>query len=69
MTGREVGNYVEVRDSIQGSTVRGALIEYFATSQEIPLENLLSIEASDATLGEVNLASKFVTKYAVVGRR
>ena len=69
LTGREVGNYVEVRDSIQGSTVRGALIEYFATSQEIPLENLLCIEVSDATLGEVNLASKFVTKYAVDGKK
>ena len=26
---RELGNYIESRDSIQGSTIRGALIEYF----------------------------------------
>lgn len=65
LTGREVGNYVEVRDSIQGSTVRGAMIEYFAGSQDVSLEDLLCIEASDATSGDINLASKFITKYPI----
>ena len=67
LTGREIGNYVEVRDSIQGSTVRGAMIEYFAKSKDVSLEDLLCIEASDATSGDINLASKFITKYAING--
>lgn len=67
LTGREIGNYVEVRDSIQGSTVRGAMIEHFAKSKDVSLEDLLCIEASDATSGDINLASKFITKYAIDG--
>jgi CRISPR-associated protein Csx10 len=67
LTGREIGNYVEVRDSIQGSTVRGAMIEYFAKSKDISLEDLLCIEASDAISGDISLASKFITKYAIDG--
>lgn len=67
LTGREIGNYVEVRDSIQGSTVRGAMIEYFAKSKDVSLEDLLCIEASDATSGDISLASKFITKYAIDG--
>lgn len=67
LTGREIGNYVEVRDSIQGSTVRGAMIEYFAKSKDVSLEDLLCIEASDATSGDISLASKFITKYAIAG--
>ena len=67
LTGREIGNYVEVRDSIQGSTVRGAMIEYFAKSKDVSLEDLLCIKASDAICGNVNLASKFITKYAIDG--
>lgn len=67
LTGREIGNYVEVRDSIQGSTVRGAMIEYFAKSKDVSLEDLLCIEASDAISGDINLASKFITKYAIDG--
>lgn len=67
LTGREIGNYVEVRDSIQGSTVRGAMIEYFAKSKDVSLEDLLCIEASDATSGDISLASKFITKYAING--
>lgn len=69
LTGREIGNYVEVRDSIQGSTVRGAMIEHFAKSKDISLEDLLCIEASDAICGNVNLASKFITKYAINGEK
>lgn len=69
LTGREIGNYVEVRDSIQGSTVRGAMIEYFAKSKDVLLEDLLCIEASDATSGDINLASKFITKYAINGKK
>lgn len=69
LTGREIGNYVEVRDSIQGSTVRGAMIEYFAKSKDVSLEDLLCIEASDAICGNVNLASKFITKYAINGEK
>lgn len=67
LTGREIGNYVEVRDSIQGSTVRGAMIEHFAKSKDVSLEDLLCIEASDATSGDISLASKFITKYAING--
>lgn len=67
LTGREIGNYVEVRDSIQGSTVRGAMIEHFAKSKDVSLEDLLCIEASDATSGDISLASKFITKYAIDG--
>ena len=69
LTGREIGNYVEVRDSIQGSTVRGAMIEYFAKSKDVSLEDLLCIEASDATSGDISLASKFITKYAINGKK
>lgn len=65
LTGREIGNYVEVRDSIQGSTIRGAMIEYFAKSKDVSLEDLLCIEASDATSGDISLASKFITKYPI----
>ncbi|MFR1676437.1 MAG: RAMP superfamily CRISPR-associated protein [Fusobacterium sp.] len=67
LTGREIGNYVEVRDSIQGSTIRGAMIEHFISSKDIPLEKLICIEASDAISGDISLASKFITKYAING--
>ena len=67
LTGREIGNYVEVRDSIQGSTIRGAMIEHFISSKDIPLEELICIEASDAISGDISLASKFITKYAING--
>ena len=45
---RELGNYVETRTSIQGSTIRGALIEYFS-KKGYNLNILKNIEASDAT--------------------
>lgn len=61
---KELGNYVYVRDSIQGSTVRGAVIESFLR-KNINIEALLKIEASQAVLGEVKLASTFETKYKI----
>ena len=73
---RELGNYIESRDSIQGSTIRGALIEYFykkykkdekenSKYNDELLDKLKDIEASDARNGEVKLVSKFETKYLV----
>lgn len=67
LAGKETGNYVEVRDSIQGSTIRGAMIGYFS-KKEISLDKLLCIEASEASSGEVKLASVFETKYAEEGK-
>lgn len=63
---RELGNYVETRKSIQGSTIRGALIEYFH-KKGAKLEILKKIEASDAIREDnrISLASLFVTKYCV----
>ena len=43
------------------------MIEYFAKSKDVSLEDLLCIEASDATSGDISLASKFITKYAIAG--
>jgi hypothetical protein len=73
---RELGNYIESRDSIQGSTIRGALIEYFykkykkdekenSKYNDELLNKFKDIEASDARNGEVKLVSKFETKYIV----
>jgi len=73
---RELGNYIESRDSIQGSTIRGALIEYFykkykkdenenSKYNDELLDKFKDIEASDARNGEVKLVSKFETKYIV----
>lgn len=64
LTSKEIGNYVEVRDSIQGSSIRGAIIEYFL-KRGLPLETLLKIEASEATFGSTQLASAFITKYKI----
>ena len=63
---RELGNYVESRKSIQGSTIRGALIEYFH-KKGANLDILKKIEASDAIRedNKISLASLFVTKYCV----
>ena len=68
LTGKEIGNYVEVRESIQGSTIRGAVIEYFS-KHGILLENLLKIEASEATYGKTVLASRFITKYKIGNKK
>ena len=62
----ELGNYIKTRNSIQGSTVRGALIEYFCR-KGYDLNVLKNIEASDATKedNKVSLASLFETKYEI----
>ena len=73
---KELGNYIESRDSIQGSTIRGAVIEYFykkykkeekndSKYNEELLDKLKKIASSDARNGEVKLASEFETKYYV----
>ena len=63
---RELGNYVETRTSIQGSTIRGALIEYFS-KKGYNLNILKNIEASDAIKenNKISLASLFETKYSI----
>lgn len=62
----ELGNYVKTRTSIQGSTIRGALIEYFY-KKDYNLDILKNIEASDAIKedNKISLASLFETKYAI----
>lgn len=64
---RELGNFVEVRNSIQGSTVRGAIIEHFYKKDKKLMELLQKIEVSDANLkgNKVPLASTFETKYVI----
>jgi hypothetical protein len=74
---RKLGNYIKSRNSIQGSTIRGALIEYF-NKKNNSLENfkkLKNIESSDATKlikdpnsekwikEKIKLASLFEPKY------
>lgn len=62
----ELGNYIKTRNSVQGSTVRGALIEYFCR-KGYDLNILKNIEASDAIRedNKVSLASLFETKYEI----
>ena len=62
----ELGNYIKTRNSVKGSTVRGALIEYFCR-KGYDLNVLKNIEASDATRedNKVSLASLFETKYEI----
>lgn len=64
---REISNYVEVKKYLQGSTIRGALIEFFV-KEGIKLDDILKIKASDATKGKVSLASLFKTKYQIPGK-
>lgn len=64
---RELRNYLEVKKYLQGSTIRGALIELFV-KEGIELDKLLKIKASDATKGKVSLASLFKTKYQISGK-
>ena len=74
---KELGNYIKSRNSIQGSTIRGALIEYFNKKSD-SLENfkkLKTIESSDAIKlikdpdskkwikEKIKLASLFEPKY------
>ena len=61
---RELGNYIEVKKYLQGSTIRGALIELFV-KEGIELDKLLKIKASDAIKDKVSLASLFKTKYQI----
>lgn len=62
----EKGNNISVRDSIQGSTLRGAVIAYFVKNG-VELEKLIKIEASDALeVGKkIKLSSSFETKYPI----
>lgn len=62
----ELGNYIKTRNSVQGSTVRGALIEHFC-KKGYDLNILKNIEASDATRedNKISLASLFETKYEI----
>lgn len=61
---KELGNYVYSKNIIQGSTVRGALIESLLRNN-VDLKDLLKIEVSDALYEQVKLASSFETKYEV----
>ena len=61
---RELGNYIEVKKYLQGSTIRGALIEFFV-KKGIKLDDILKIKASDAIKDKVSLASSFKTKYKI----
>ncbi len=61
---RELGNYIEVKKYLQGSTIRGALIEFFV-KEGIKLDDILKIKASDAIKDKVSLASSFKTKYKI----
>lgn len=65
VTHKEVGNYIYTRNVIQGSTIRGALINYFKKIYNVELEKLLPIQASSANYGRVHLASEFKTKYKI----
>lgn len=65
---KEIGNYISSRTTIQGSTIRGALIHKFRHKYGIELEKLLPIEASSACCGRIKLTSEFKTKYEVDGR-
>lgn len=61
---KELGNYTYSKNIIQGSTVRGALIEYFLKNN-VDIETLLKMEVSDALGEEIKLASSFKTKYDI----
>lgn len=61
---REISNYIEVKKYLQGSTIRGALIEFFV-KEGIKLDDILKIKASDAIKDKVSLASLFKTKYKI----
>ena len=65
---KEIGNYISVRNVIQGSTIRGALINHFRKLYNVDLEKLLPIQASNANYGRIKLASEFKTKYEVNGK-
>jgi hypothetical protein len=74
---KKLGNYIKSRNSIQGSTIRGALIEYFNKRSDSSenLKKLKTIESSDAIKlikdpdsekwikEKIKLASLFEPKY------
>ena len=72
---KELGNYIKSRNFIQGSAIRGAIIEYFNKGYFSQLDILKNIEASNAIKlvinkktgvlekEEIKLASLFETKY------
>ena len=72
---KELGNYIKSRNFIQGSAIRGAIIEYFNKRNFSQLDILKNIEASNAIKlvinkktgilekEEIKLASLFETKY------
>ena len=65
---KTLGNYLYSKDIIQGSTLRGAIIEYFL-KQKVAIDKLLKIEVSDALIEDIKLASSFQTKYEVDGKK
>ncbi|MGL6130205.1 MAG: RAMP superfamily CRISPR-associated protein, partial [Fusobacteriaceae bacterium] len=64
LKGKEIGNQIEVRDSLQGSTLRGAIIGKLAEAG-FSIEELLDITVFIPTIKGVSpkLASQFKTKY------
>ena len=77
---KKLGNYIKSRNSIQGSTIRGALIEYF-NRKNYPLSILKNIQSSDAIKlikepnnqkfikEKVKLASLFEPKYELKSKK
>ena len=68
---KELGNYIKSRNFIQGSTIRGAIIEHF-NRKDFSLDILKNIETSNALKlseklekEEIKLASLFETKYSL----
>ena len=77
---KKLGNYIKSRNSIQGSTIRGALIEYF-NRKNYPLSILRNIQSSDAIKlikepnnqklikEKIKLASLFEPKYDLKSKK
>ena len=77
---KKLGNYIKSRNFIQGSTIRGALIEYF-NRKNYPLSILKNIQSSDAIKlikepnnqklikEKVKLASLFEPKYDLKSKK
>ncbi|MDP0488459.1 MAG: hypothetical protein Q7K36_02995, partial [Fusobacterium sp. JB020] len=67
LKGKEIGNKILIKDKIQGSAIRGAVIGHLL-EKNISIDNLISIKASDAKNGEIYLASSFKSKYPIDGK-
>ena len=77
---KKLGNYIKSRNFIQGSTIRGALIEYF-NRKNYPLSILRNIQSSDAIKlikepnnqklikEKIKLASLFEPKYDLKSKK